>query len=226
MGVHRTQQFIMAQLSEHDSLRYTDMRPTRMEATQFMYHLRKLTAEKLVGKLDDGTYALTAAGKRYIDRADAATFSLRSQARIGALIICEHPSRGLLYVRRDTHPVRGMIGFPIIDLPLGFPLPLVNYVSERFTQLSGIHIKLKHRADGYVNVSRGDELEGSLLAHVLVAELPLDKELQLGNDQFDFCWQSEINLEVDTILASNKYIVDQLKAHTNSFFFFEQSLTT
>lgn len=224
MSLHRVQQFILAQLAESDSLRYRDMRPVSMEASQFLYHLRKLICDGLVVKLASGSYALSASGKSYVDRADSDNFDLRPQARLGALIVCRHEDYGYLYVRRDTHPARGQIGFPIIDLPLGFPLPLVSYASDAFSLASGLKLALVHRADGYVNVERGGELEGSLLAHIFSAE-PLSGPIDLASGMFDFCWENQLSpSDKKLVLASNEFILKQLEKHKTNFFFFEQTM--
>ncbi|HVX24050.1 MAG TPA: hypothetical protein VG992_01775 [Candidatus Saccharimonadales bacterium] len=217
MGLHRTQQFILAQLSEKDALRYSDMRPASMEATQFLYHLRKLINDGLVEKQADGRYALTAQGKLYIDRADQDNLNLRAQPRLGAMLICRHPEKGLLYVRRSVHPVKGYIGFPIIDIPLGFPLPLVDFVADAAERKLGLKLTCKHRGDAYVNVERGDELEGSLLAHVMTADISIFPP-DLPDD---CCWEEDLTPTAQGLrLASNDAILERLAA-SQDFFFLE-----
>src|SRR3982751_6368407 len=87
MALHKIQRFILAQLSEHDSRRYRDMKPPNMESSQFMYHLNQLQSRGLVTKLAAGTYSLSVQGWLYVDRADP-EFSPRSQPRVGAMIVC------------------------------------------------------------------------------------------------------------------------------------------
>src|SRR5437868_4674149 len=87
MALHKIQRFILAQLSEHDSRRYRDMKPASMESSQFMYHLKQLQSQGLVAKLAPGSYALSVQGWLYVDRADAG-LDPRNQPRIGAMIVC------------------------------------------------------------------------------------------------------------------------------------------
>jgi len=219
MGLHRTQQFILAQLSEEDALRYSDMRPTSMEATQFLYHLRKLMSDGLVVKQDDGRYGLTAQGKLYIDRADQDNLNLRPQPRLGAMLICRSPEKGLLYVRRSVHSVKGYIGFPIIDIPLGFPLPLTDFVNDAAERKFGLKVSCTHRGDAYINVEHGDQLEGSLLAHIMVADTIIFPP-QLADD---FCWEQDLTADDQNLrLASGEVILKHLETE-QQFFFLEYS---
>lgn len=187
-----------------------------------MYHLKSLIKAGLVQKTTAGAYALSAAGRLYVDRADKDNLNLMPQARIGALIVCSHPERGLLYARRNIQPAHGYVGFPIIDLPLGFPLPMVDYANDVFSKMLGTDVKLRHRADGYINLVHDEELHGSLLAHILMDEIKPDIQPP-SNQMYDFIWEQDMKTADNIkLLKSNSKIIEEL-ASNKDFFYFEQT---
>lgn len=216
--MHKVQQFILAQLCEKDSLRYSDMRPVTMEASKFMYHLKLLQKQNLVKKLSDGSYALSTTGKQYIDRAHDDSLLPRSQPRIAALVVCRDAERGILYAERFTQPALGYFGFPLIDIPLGFAMPLKHYVEEAFRDKIGLSCRLHHRADGYINLMRGDDLDGSLLAHIFYGENPTGV-LEQKDTVLKYVWEKEAMPNKEKILPSVQFVQDLLAAHSEHTFF-------
>jgi hypothetical protein len=223
MAMHKIQRFILAQLSEHDSRRYRDMKPDGMEPSQFMYHLKQLQAQGLVSKLAPGTYALSVQGWLYVDRADPA-FDLRNQPRIGAMMVCRHSEYGLLYMRRGVQPARGYIGFPIIDIPVDMIDLLRKYCERSFTAMTGVTMTARHRADGYVNLESDGQRAGSLLAHIFEGEYRSGKVA--NHPLFDFCWEKQLPAaDRAKVLESSTYVLKELKRRGDGFFFFEHSFS-
>lgn len=222
MALHRIQQFILAQLSESDSLRYRDMKPSSMEASQFMYHLRSLMSVDLVQKSSSGSYSLSPAGRLYLDRADKESMDIMNQPRMGALIVCRHPQKGLLRIRRNLQPARGYIGFPIVDLPLGFPLPMVSFASDGFFALTGKRVKLLHRGDGYINLVDRGEFHGNVFVHVLTCDTN-DETTPAPSVMYDFLWEADMsNDDQEVVLKSSPEIISRLESN-EEFFYFEQT---
>lgn len=107
---HHIQRQIVYQLAFADSQRFGELKPDDIDSKLFTYHLKKVVAAKLIDKLGDGSYALTAEGRRigkgalwkerkYIDRA----YSI-------ILIALKDEEKWLLY-KRHTHPLIGLYGF-------------------------------------------------------------------------------------------------------------------
>lgn len=216
--MHQTQLFILSQLCEHETLRYRDMRPASMEASRFMYHLHALKRRGLVEK--SGTaYRLSAEGKRYIDRADPGNLLPLEQARIAALIVCKHPQKGILYARKAVQPAYGYIGFPLIDVPVDFTMPLTEYIAQEFRRQTGLNAQLGHKGDGYINLLAEGQLEGSLLAHIMYGDVS-DDALQDNT----YLWESDAAFDSSKILASCPYVLELL-ARSNGRFFFEYSFS-
>lgn len=182
-----------------------------------MYHLKTLQQSGLVDKVD-ARYRLSAEGKRYIDRANADNLLLREQARIAALIICKHPRRRHLYIQRNSQPAFGYLGFPLVDIPIDFTMPIADYVATRFQTMTGLQLSLTHRADGYINLWQGGQLEGSLLAHVMCAEASSD-QLQLADQTHDYIWENDAAFNPEKLLASCSYLLNLLDQRPGHFFF-------
>lgn len=221
--MHRTQLFILSQLCEHTTLRYRDMRPASMEASRFVYHLQSLQRHGLVEKAGTA-YRLTAEGKRYIDKADSDKLLPLEQARIAALIVCHHPAKGVLYVQKTTQPALGYTGFPLIDIPIDYPMPLSQFVSKQFEQTTGLSAQFIHRGDGYINLLNGGQLEGSLLAHVMYTETTAD-ELTPAARAAGYLWESDATFNPAQVMASCPYVLELLARHSQRFFF-EYSFAT
>lgn len=216
--MHQTQLFILSQLCERETLRYRDMRPASMEASRFMYHLHALQRQGLVEK-SGAAYQLTAEGKRYIDKADSDNLLPLEQARIAALIVCRHPARGVLYVQKTMQPAVGYIGFPLIDIPIDFEMPLNTFVSDAFNQATGLAVQLQHRGDGYINLLNDSQLEGSLLAHIMYAEVSSTVNLQADAQAAGYLWESDAAFDPAQVLASCPYVLELLARHPQRFFF-------
>lgn len=214
--MHKIQKFILAQLMEQSALRYSDMRPLSMEASQFMYHLKKLLNESYVTKTPDGKYSLSSKGRQFVDRADTDQIVLRDQPRVAALIVCTNADGEVLLMRRATQPFVDWLGFPIVDIPIDFPLPLAEHVSSGFTTITGLEGTLKHRADGYIKLCRNGELEGNLMTH-LVAITADDAKKLTSHDGNDYFWARPNDTE--HVLPSVHYVIEQLQSHSDFFFF-------
>lgn len=213
--MHSVQRFILSQLAESPALRYSDMRPKSMEASQFMYHLKALIQKGYAQKNTAGLYALTAKGKRYIDGAGDDLLP-RELPRVAGLVVCRGGDRGVLYWRRTTHPAYGQLGFPVIDISFDEERSLDAFISKEFTARSGLQTQLKHRGDGYINLYDGEMLVGSLFAHLYEGEV--DDSQSLHGADADLIWENEVPADSQFIISTN-HLLDALQGATDHFFF-------
>lgn len=209
--MHPIQQFILLQLSENEGLRYSDIKPRSMEAAQFMYHLKQLSASGLVNK-SSATYSLTPLGIQYIDRLNEQNLSPFSYPRIALALIYKSPTKGILLSRRSRHPGIGKVGFILIDLTIDFVPPLKQAATEAFFGITKRSIDFNHRADGYIMVCDNGAAVANMLSHVFTAEgqdfIPSSKEL---------VWQNEVNN--NDIFVSTWLVLKDLESKKDHFFF-------
>ncbi len=211
--MHSIQLFILLQLADSDSLRYSDMRPPSMEASQFMYHLKALAKNGLVDKRD-ARYQLTAKGKLYVDRFDHQSMRPHDYPRVTIALLYEHENNGWLLVKRTQQPAIGRVGFLLVDVPIDYPVPLATFAAQSFEEATGIHASFVHRADGYIRVNKGEYLEGNMLTHIFCAH---GKDMP-KRENSSFTWSS-VAPETD-LFSSTTFVINKLSTR-DTFFFFE-----
>ena len=108
---HVIQREIMSRLTKAESLRFSELKSSKIESNLFMYHLRQLISHGLVEKTDHG-YCLTRHGKSYIDRSTLETLILRPQAKIITILAVQNISKQWLVLERLHQPYYGYRGMP------------------------------------------------------------------------------------------------------------------
>ncbi len=209
--MHPTQIFILTQLTDSDGLRYTDMRPTTMEASKFMYHLKALISVGYVAK-QDGLYVLTSDGTQFVDKFDEDNLTPFNHPRVAVSLIYQHPQKGTLLIWRDQQPARGSIGFLLQDVPIDFTPPITSFAAQQFKELTGINTSFSHVGDGYIRLMNNGGLDGNMLTHLMVAR---GTEEPTNNPNFRWSQDADQNL----ILSSANYVLDLVETSDSHFFF-------
>lgn len=110
MITHHIQKNIITFLTEHESARYSEIKPDSIEGNVFTYHLQFLTSQKLITKHDSGAYSLTAKGKLYaINNSLKHDESLQQAHAI--ILVCARKEGKWLLRKRLVHPEFNKIGF-------------------------------------------------------------------------------------------------------------------
>ena len=114
-NIHRIQLNILRTLLFAESKRYSEIKPTNMESSQFKYHLDALITAKLITKDANGHYLLTPKGKEFANQMDSINIQMKKQTKVTAKICCIRDSglepEYLLY-ERLKNPFFGHQGFP------------------------------------------------------------------------------------------------------------------
>lgn len=213
--MHHVKIFILLQLSESASKRYSELKPKTMEPAQFMYHLKQLIDVGLVIK-EDESYRLSSSGVQYIDKLNDDDLTPNKYPRVTMSMIYMSPKNGALLFRQDRRPGLGLIGFFVQDVSIDFPGPLENFAKQSFKSSTGLEADFKHRADGYIRVNTDGKLLANMLTHVMVAVGP-DFEI----DKDDFIWEKDASK--DKMFESAVYVLDEL-SKTEDLFFFDNSI--
>lgn len=109
---HHIQVAILNGLRYADSVRFTDLKPTKIESNLFMYHMRQLIRGGLVDKTDLG-YGLSEAGKTYLARSSSNDLSLRVQPTILSVVLVRDPATNQWLATKRLHqPFLNTVGFP------------------------------------------------------------------------------------------------------------------
>ena len=115
---HNIQKDIFNRLVGADSMRYSELKPKKLEASLFMYHLKELMKFGLVEKVDK-KYTLTAAGLSTANRFSIKEQSMRMMpSSLSILVLTSKTGEWLLY-RRKRQPYINSLGFPSGKIHLG-----------------------------------------------------------------------------------------------------------
>lgn len=113
--IHKIQLNILRTLLFAKSKRYSEIKPTDMEGSQFTFHLDTLISSKLIVKDSNGLYSLTPKGKELANQMDSVDIKMKKQSKVTTKICCVNNTNAeneyLLY-KRLKNPFYGCQGFP------------------------------------------------------------------------------------------------------------------
>lgn len=162
--MHILQRNILAQLTQRDEARYSQLKPAELESNHFMYHLKVVQREGLVEKQTNGRYHLTAKGKLYVDQLSLTSFRRRLQPKIVTLLACQDATGRWLTLERSNQPLRGQIGFPYGKLHIGEGIEAAAH--RELAEKTGLTGDLIHRGDGYITISEADDVVSQIFFHL------------------------------------------------------------
>nr|AQS31140.1 hypothetical protein [uncultured bacterium] len=163
-GMHTIQKQILARLTFHPGLRYSEIKPTEMEGNLFTYHLNLLIKNDLIAKTGEHLYDLSPHGRRYVDKLSLKHFRPRVQPKIVTLIVCKNDKNEYLLYKRHHQPFYGMCGFPYGKTHLGENL--VTAATRELTEKTDLVAHLTHRGDVYLVINDQGELLAHMLCHI------------------------------------------------------------
>jgi ADP-ribose pyrophosphatase YjhB (NUDIX family) len=216
--MHELQKHILSVLITQHHPRYADLKPTDIEGNQFMYHLRKLMAEKWICKRQDGRYELTPAGQLHIEQLSLATLMPRIQPKIVTLVLCRDEQGRALVYRRKREPFYGYVGLPYGKIHLGETIDVA--ARRELQEKTGMQANLTHRGEAYIKTTVGGELVSHILAHTFVAEHPTGT--LRPNSSIGMCfWASIDELYQATFIPGFLNIYKKLSESPTERFFYE-----
>ena len=101
---HHIQADIFAKLRHNISLRYKDLKEPGLEPSQFTYHLRELTKQKLVEKTEGGEYRLAPAGVELAQHFSSSKGNLNQAPLSYTLIFLRTTDKRWFIVKRGKQP--------------------------------------------------------------------------------------------------------------------------
>ncbi|MBP9669116.1 MAG: NUDIX domain-containing protein [Candidatus Pacebacteria bacterium] len=164
MEMHLIQKHVLKALSRTKRLRYSDLKPPRIEGNQFSYHLKTLVRHGYI-KHSNGQYVLTTKGVHFTTGVNFEHFFVRAQPKIVTLAVCENDQHEFLLYTRGKQPFLGQVGFPYGKTHLG---ESVQASAERELQeKTGFKATLTQKGIVYVLVTDAqDEIVVHMLCHV------------------------------------------------------------
>jgi hypothetical protein len=205
---HYIQKIIVYSLALTDSLRFGELKPDDLDNKLFDYHLKKVIAQGLVAKNDDGQYTLTLKGRRVgkdaikkhdqlIDRAYSVLFLAIRRKEDDAWLLC----------RRKTHPLLGKVGF--MHAQPDFTLHAPQVAEQTLTQKVGLTGDFRVRGSGYLRMYEDRELE-SFTHFTLLECLGAKGDLQQNDELAEYYWETNPDFAAADMLPSIPLLADKL----------------
>ena len=160
--LHYIQREIIFKLKGHASLSHAKLKPEGLAGHAFGHHLSSLSAKKLIQKLEDGTYTLTAKGKIYSDYASVTTGRLKLRPSSGIFLLITDSAQQVLLYSSQMQPLFGYTGLLFYKTRLGQNTKesLEIALSKRGIKIDRQEIKLA----GTLNIKYTSRTDSSLIA--------------------------------------------------------------
>ncbi len=139
--MNKIQKDILKNLSEKELLKYSEVKPVKMEGNLFSYHLKKLVESKLIDK-NDTSYSLSSSGKLFLQKMSGKTMKTRVQPNIMTLVICENRKSEYLLYKRSKQPNINKWGFPAGKIHENEPI--TSSVKRELFEKTGLVASPKH----------------------------------------------------------------------------------
>lgn len=211
---HHLQKDILKKLVECESASFSELKPSDVEGNIFTYHLQQLVKQKVISKLDDGNYTLTAKGKALGINSALTGDEVLQQAHSVLFMVLEDPEKGWLLRRRLAQPVYGKLGF-VHGEPI-FTESVEITASQIFKTKTNLDAEFKVHGSGYVRMTRGEALESFThftLLHAHSYEGELVEKLGKGEN----VWLKESELSDVDLIPSVVPLIEQINANGQFF---------
>ena len=217
---HHLQRAIVYRLAFSPALRFGELKPDGIENKLFDYHLKKVVASKLAVKQEDGTYTLTAEGRRLGKRALDKQLALADRAEpVLFLAIRRKSDKAWLLYRRKTHPLLGRVGFMHV-LPVAGVIP-EDRARQICQETTGLTANFSVLGSGFFETYDGDALESYTNFTFLIAN-DAQGDLSQHDDFAEYYWVNDPDFTDPDMLPNMKTLgnlhkADQLFFITKSF---------
>ena len=179
--MHQIQNNILKVLLLNKKARFAEINVDKISNDHFTFHLKRLLAQKLVEKDEQGFYNLTTIGKEFANRldTDAEKVCAERQAKVSVLVVCvDSAGKEIKYLiqERLKHPYYGFYGFVAGKIKWG---ETVQEAAQRELReeaglsadliLAGIEHKIDYSSqdelleDKYFYIMKGANFSGQLL---------------------------------------------------------------
>ena len=169
--MHFVRKHILRYLMVHDTARFRDMRPSRVDSNLYAYHLKQLQKDGFVS-LFDGLYTLSPGGMRYADHLSLASTEPRWQPKIITKLVIQNSWGEVLMWPKYRQPFLGLW-----SLPTG----KVHYEDKSLREASLRELTFITKSPDIDPIHRGvlelrASIKGEVVSHVLIHIFTLQLE--------------------------------------------------
>ncbi len=159
---HKIQIHIIDYLAVHQSARFRDLRPPRVDTNLCTYHVKQLVQAGMVRK-EASEYRLGPQGIRYVDQVGRGT---SYTPKTITMFVVQNGDGDILLQRRTTHPYIDTWSLPH-DTPKPDDTSMLGAAQRHVRDVFGLdHVPLEHAGDCYIRVTERDEPVTTTFVHV------------------------------------------------------------
>lgn len=203
---HHVQRAIVYRLAFAEGLRFSELKPDDIENKLFTYHLKKVMDAGYVIKRPDGSYALTADGRRVgINVMDKLAALESAPLAVLFLAVRRQDDGAWLLYRRRTHPLFGKAGFMHAN-----PVELedsLHVARKTLLAKTGLVGTFQALGSGFFRVYENGQLESFTNFTLLICE-DAAGELQAGDDLAEYYWETSPDFTAPDMLPNMQLLSD------------------
>jgi hypothetical protein len=212
---HHIQKAIVYRLAFSPGLRFSELQPDELDNKLFDYHLKQVILAGLVKKATDGTYALTAKGRKIgVGVLDKQFLALERAHSVAFLIIQRPSDKAWLLFKRQTHPLFGRVGLmhinPVIEKDI------ITNAQDELREITGLQAIFAYAGSGFFKVFLDGDLESFTNFTVLAAK-NVKGNLESASKKGDYFWVSDLNAVKDQLLPTAAEIIKRYQSGKNFF---------
>jgi hypothetical protein len=214
--LHPIQNRILSRLLFAESLKFSELKPFKLENSQFLFHVEKLIKEGFIVKDEEG-YALTKEGKEFANRMDTVNEKIVRQAKVTTILCCERIENGktqyLIYTR-FKNPFYGHSGFPTHKVWFGEKIKEAaekGLLDECNLQGEAQLVAIRH-----YHLYLKEELLEDKIMHIFKFNNPTGELKNLRDGKF--LWIAKDDIKIDKKLPEFNDILEILSGKDTNFF--------
>jgi hypothetical protein len=213
---HHIQKSILYDLAFRDEARFSELKDGDIENKLFTYHLKQLINDNLVEKTEDGSYRLSAEGRRQAVSIYDSRDKTATKARSVVFVAIRRKGDGawLLY-RRNTHPLKDLSGFMHITPDYSFQT-IQEQIKHDVRAKTNIDVSPIYIGSGFFRMLRGELLESFTHFSLFLAE-HVEDTLESHDERADYFWVVDPDFS-DTNMLPNMQILTNKMQDASTFF--------
>jgi 8-oxo-dGTP pyrophosphatase MutT (NUDIX family) len=186
--MHNVQYSILTLLMTNKVLRFSELRPNRVDSNLFQYHLKKLITDGYIEKVSGG-YTLSARGLNYADRHSSSLKAERSQPKIIAIVIVLNAKGEVLVLQKPQQPWLDTYHLPAGKVHDGEPIAVAG--RRELLEKTGLELPdMQQVASVHVTIRLAEIIVSEYYGVVLRCDYngPLvSGEWYSGDDKIELC---------------------------------------
>lgn len=208
--LHPIRKEILHNLLFTSESRFSDLKPTQMEGSQFTYHLDELVRLGYIKQNSNGSYSLTEEGKNFANKYDYDSKSPSIQAKHSVIVCPIRNNNEILVYKRLKNPFYGCQGFMTGKVQYGESIiETARREMKEETNLEGLPELLTIRHFRVFDKNTNKLLEDKVM-YIHKVENPTGELIHNSEGEFFWLKLSEVNKTITNPLEEFQEVLEIL----------------